>query len=105
MPIFYFQYQALPTLQSEAFEDSGGAYVNCWVKADSEMQAREIATKAIEANNWRIVSVEEECREVTEEDFSENEKSLEYYLQATIDGECYVYHQWPNESQEGDIVH
>jgi hypothetical protein len=105
VPIYYFQYQAVPALQSEALEDSGGAYINCWVKADSEMHAREIATQAIEATNWRIVSVEEECREVTEEDFSENAKGLEYYRQAIVDGECYVYHQWPNESQEGDIVH
>lgn len=105
MPIFYCQYQAVPTSQSEEFGDSGGAYVNCWVKADSAMQAREIAMQTIEATNWRVASVEEECREVTEEDFSENEAGLKYYRQATLDGECYVYHQWPKEPPEEDIVH
>jgi len=105
VPIFYIQYRATPNPESEAFGECGGAYANCWIKADSEIQAKTIATKTIEETNWKIVSVEEDCREVTEEYYSENPKGLEYYRQATLDGECYVYHQWPNEPQEQDAVH
>jgi hypothetical protein len=104
MAIFYVQYHAEPEPEAEAFRNSGGAYVNCWVKAASEAEARKIAIAAIRESNWKVFSVEDDCREVTEEYYSESEESLEYYRQAAVDGECYVYHQWPNEPQEEDVA-
>jgi hypothetical protein len=40
MPIFYIQYKAAPTPECEDFETAGGAFVNCWVKADSAREAQ-----------------------------------------------------------------
>jgi hypothetical protein len=105
MPIFFVQYHAEPTPESEAFEECGGAYVNCWVTAISEEEARKTATAAIQESKWKILSMEEACREVTEEHYSGDEESLEHYRQAALDGECYVYYQWPNEPQEEDVPH
>jgi hypothetical protein len=105
MPIFYIQYEAIPAPGSEDFETVGGAYVNCWVKVNSEREAREQTSTAITESGWRILAVEEQCREVTEGSYSETDEGLEHFRQAVVDGECYLFHQWPIEPQEGDDVH
>jgi hypothetical protein len=105
MPIFYIQYQAVPTPGSEEFETAGGAFVNCWVKVDSAHEAQDQASAALKEGGWTILAVEEECREVTELYYSENDEGLEHFRQAVVDGECYVFYQWPLEPQEGDDVH
>jgi hypothetical protein len=66
MTIYYIQYEAEPLPHSKEFATCGGAYVNCWVQADSATQAISAASSAIEGAGWRFLCVEEECREVTE---------------------------------------
>lgn len=117
MPIFFLQFEAHPMPESEAFEESGGAFVNCWLRADSGKDAERRASVAVRENGWHIISVEEECREVDasdyaddedddEEDQDENSDNREYYEQALTDGECYVFHQWPHEALgDSDGVH
>ncbi len=105
MPIYFIQYEARPTPNSQEFLKYGGGFVNCWVKASSPEKAREVATKAINENGWHILTIEEDCREVSEHSYLEEKEGLEYYEQATLDGECYVFHTWGNESQEENERH
>jgi hypothetical protein len=105
MPIFYMQYEATPLPESDDFEECGGAYINCWVRAESESEASTLASANIREQQWKIVSVEEECREVTAAYYSENEEGRDYYGQAVQDGECYVFNAWPVGVQDGDDVH
>jgi hypothetical protein len=105
MTIYYMLYEAEPLPKSEDFETCGGAYVNCWVRAESQREAEGKAFTAIEEAGWKILCVEEECCEVTESWYSEDEEGREHYEQAVADGECYVFHQWPLEPQEGVDVH
>ncbi len=105
MRIFYVQFEAVPLPESREFEQCGGAYVNCWLKADSEAHAANLASASVREAGWNVVAVEEECREVNEAYYSENEEGREHFEQANLDGECYVFHQWPIEDQEGRDVH
>lgn len=105
MPIFYIQYEAVPAPGSEDFETTGGAFVNCWVQVESIQEAQKLTAAAVMGRGWTIRAVEEECREVTELYYSENDEGVEHYRQAVADGECYVFHQWPAEPQEDDDVH
>jgi hypothetical protein len=105
MTIYYLQYEALPLPESEEFETCSGAYVNCWVDAASPEEAQRVTFAAIAEAGWRILSVEEECCEVSEDSYSDDENGREYYHRALSDVECYVFHQWPVEPQEGDDVH
>jgi hypothetical protein len=105
MAIFYIQYEAIPAPGSEHFETAGGAYVNCWVKVDSRREAQEQTSNAIAESGWRILGVEEQCREVTEDSYSDDDEGLDHYREAVVNAECYVFHQWPIEPQEGDDVH
>ena len=64
-----------------------------------------VTSDAIGEAGWRVLSVEEECCEVSEDWYSEDEEGREYYQQAISEGNCYVFYQWPVEPQEGDDVH
>jgi uncharacterized protein with PIN domain len=99
------QYEAAPEIGSTDFETTGGAFVNCWIKADSESEAQQVAGALISEIGWSIVAVKDECREVTERSYVDNEIGREHYTQALNDGQCYVFDQWPAEPQEGDDVH
>lgn len=105
MTIFYIQYEVAPAPGSENFDTAGGAFVNCWVQATSRREAHERASAAIEESGWTILGIEEQCRETAESEYSEDDDGLEHCRQAITDGECYVFHQWPVEPQEGDDVH
>jgi hypothetical protein len=105
MAIYYIQYEAIPLPESGEFEECGGAYVNCWVEADSEEDASQLASTRIRERGWQIISVEEECREISEEEATEDEENKQCYEQAVAQGECYAFYQWPAEAQEGDDVH
>ena len=105
MPIYFIQYEARPTPESDDFVKSGGGFVNCWVKSNSSDEAKKVAVKAINENSWQIVAVEEDCREVSEDSYSEEKEGLEHYEQATLDGECYVFHTWRNEPQQESERH
>jgi hypothetical protein len=105
VPIYFIQYEARPNPESEDFVKCGGGFINCWVKSNSPDEARKAATKTINENNWEIVAVEENCREVSENSYSEEDDGLEHYEQATLDGECYVFHTWRNEPQQNNERH
>ena len=104
MGIFFIQYESIPFSGSSDYEDTGGAYINCWVRAPSLDEAKDIALRDIEENKWKVVEVQEAYK-ITRDFYEESDESLECYQQAELDGECYVYHRWPNEAQEEDEVH
>ena len=105
MTIYYAMYEAAPGPDSPDFVTCGGAFVNCWVRAASKEEAEKATAAAINDNGWKILTVEEECCEVTSDWYAEDDEEWPWYQQAVAEGECYVYHQWPPEPQEGDHVH
>jgi hypothetical protein len=105
MSIFYTQYEAVPLPESEEFGECGGAYISCWLRAQSAPEASELASALFRDRGWKVVSIEEECREVTAAVYFEDEEGRGYYDQAVTEGECYVFHQWPADPQDGDDVH
>ena len=105
MTIFYIQYHAEPLSESKDFGSCGGAYVNCWIKAETQVKAMEAASSVLTSLHWRIVSTERECVVVDEHSYQETDEGFECYKQVVDDGECYVFNQWPCQPQEGDMVH
>lgn len=105
MTIFYTVYEAIPLPESEDFDACGGAYINCWVSARSEEEASKSAYAMIRERGWKVVSIQEGCREVTRALYEEDEESRGYYDQAVVDEECYVFHQWPVGAEDDDDIH
>jgi hypothetical protein len=105
MPIFHVQYEVVPAPDSPAFAEVGGAFVNCWVTADSLPSASTMAHDAIRDGGWTIIALVDECREVGEQSYDADDDALPYFRQAVEDGECFVYHQWPVDVHDGDSIH
>jgi hypothetical protein len=104
MEIFFLQYESVPSSKSEDFNDIGGAYINCWIKANSLAGAKKLAESNIKDNEWVIIKLEESYP-VNMDFYENNDEFLQYFLQAEIDDEVYVYHSWPNEPQDGENIH
>jgi hypothetical protein len=52
--IYYFLFEVAP---DEHFKESGGAFVNCWIRSDSKREAERIAKRAIRNDGWYIHSL------------------------------------------------
>jgi hypothetical protein len=103
MNIIYLRFEAVPTMNDIDFEESGGALINCWIKEENEESAKTKAMHIIKENGWKIILLEESY--LADDSMYNGRKSRKYYEQAKIDGEVYVYHTWPNVSQNDENIH
>jgi len=99
--IYFLGFRARPGVRLKESEELGGAYVNCWIKADSSDEAHSTAFEYLASEGWIVEGVEHECRLVTEP----NEEARERFEQAQIDGECYVFHNWPIGDHSEESLH
>lgn len=101
--MFFVQYEVRPLPHNEVYAEVGGAYANCFLLAESEAHAEELARRNFSENLWEIVSLEEPASLASRSDLAD--EWLEWYDEAEREGECYVFHEWPNEPQDEDAVH
>jgi hypothetical protein len=91
------QYLVIDAAQDPTYaheKDYGGASVGCWIKNQSKVNARMIAKGWIEENGWVVLSIEEQYP-VSAEDFAQNLEGREYFEQALIDEEVFVFYTFP----------
>ena len=98
MKLYFFTYLARPKAGSENSESYGGAYVNCWIDAESDARAAECASTAISRAGWAVESLEQ-YSVVTRKDYADDDEGLQHFDQALIDKEVYVFHTWPPDPQ------
>jgi hypothetical protein len=103
VPLFYAIYEGRPTPQAHDTAEVGGASIVCWVRAASKVEAADQARRAIEERLWVIVAVDEAWAEATES--AVPPESMQYFEQAMSDGECYVFHTWPNDAEDREATH
>ena len=87
-------WQRIP-MQYIALEASKGTdecEVGCWIKDQTKKNALRIVAADLEEIEWHIKEVFEQ-EETTIENYEENEEDLEFYRQALLDGEVYVFYQ------------
>jgi hypothetical protein len=92
MPMFFFNFHAAQC-DPPADPTCGGAYVNCWIQ-DSTIESAEItARRGIEEQGWTVTDYEETPRQTSRENW--DKEKLEYYDQALIDREVWLFHRYP----------
>ena len=99
MEIFYLQVHAHPEEWHPDFGSIRGAYVNCWIKASTEADARQIAYSQIRHEKWNIDEVVVPAAVAVKP----SNEVLERWLQANMDGECYVFHTYSGSESEADF--
>src|SRR6266404_9474024 len=91
--MFYLLIEALPK-QADS-EQIGGAFINCWIESGAPEEAEQIARKVIEAQGWKVLSFQD-VFQVDRSFYQENPEGREYFEQALIDNEVFVFHSYPN---------
>ncbi|RIJ42485.1 hypothetical protein [Pontibacter oryzae] len=97
--MFLLIYHGKPQSQTGDLEDIGGAYIKCWIESENFKQADIVARNEIEEMNWNVL-VLDEAYTITREDYLEDKNGLEYYEQALIDKQVYVFHTYPVKEKE-----
>lgn len=85
-----------------AQEESGGAYVNCWIGAADLGAAVCRALAEVEAAGWAPDAIRHGAV-VTREDYAgDDDDGLAYYEQALTDGVVCVFYTYPDGDGDGD---
>lgn len=94
MDVYYLMVEAVPCRDNPESGAFGGAYVNCWVKAASQTEARNIAREYIRREKWQPQRVEE-LRVVQREWYFDEPDSLACYDEACKNGLGAMFYTWP----------
>ena len=92
MFIYYLMVEAVPHHNNPESKKYGGAYINCWVKADTPTQALRKAKEYIYQQNWVFIKAEDTFT-VQREGYIEEPDSLQGYdnaLQYGLDAVFYT---------------
>ena len=94
MIIYYLMAEAIPRRGNPESREYSGAYINCWVKADTAAEAVRRAKEYIRSENWHFVRLED-IFTVERERYLEEPDSLEGFDNACQYGLGAVFYTWP----------
>lgn len=98
MKIYWVMLEVAPSDENEECE---GAFLNCWVKAESEQKAIEAAKEYAKDQDWEYIGLED-ISVVTREQYTEDEEdadSLEAYDEACREGISGIFYTWDDEDE------
>lgn len=103
MKIYYLLYEVSPSPHHDTFTHSGGAFINCWVRSNTQENAESIAKSFLHMEGWDNFRLEEHS--LPERDwYVDIPESLKQYDQAVEHGDAYITHSWPPGPQEDDSI-
>lgn len=92
--VWLLTYEVVPQPGNPAFRKAGGAFVNCWILADSQAAAADVAVHFLSDNHWLVVELTDVERVDTR-----NERyppaSVTLIEQARTDGAAFCFNAWP----------
>lgn len=109
MVIFYFMIEAAPNRNNPESKKFGGAYINCWVKAETQKDAFIRVKKYIDEENWMFIKTED-IFIAQRHLYIDKPDSLDCYDEACKNGISAIFHTWPidedyiSEYQENQFV-
>lgn len=98
LPMYLVEIHAVP-LDPTDVQEFGGAYVNCWIESPSLGEAVSRAMAEVEGAGWRPDEVRR-AHLTTRESYTGDDDGLEYYEQALIDQEVFVFYTYPIEDED-----
>ena len=73
-----------------------GAYIDCYIKDQTEKNALYAAKGWVADNGWEPITVDEQ-REISEADYEEGSEGRDYVRQALTDEEVFVYYVYERD--------
>ena len=97
--MYYLVFEATPR-PTAADPEIAGAFVSCFIDLADAQEAEREARALIEGQGW-FAGKPDEVRACSAADF-EGTALLEYFWQATVDGEVLIFHQYPDSEGADD---
>lgn len=94
MIIYYLMAEAVPHQNNPESKEYGGAYVNCWVKADTPTDALSKFKEYILEQRWSLIKIEDMFT-AQREKYLDVPDSLECYDNAVQYGLGAIFQTWP----------
>jgi hypothetical protein len=79
--------------------EAAGGVVNCWIERPTLDEAIRVARESLAAEGW-IVGEHDEAYEVDESTYPPGKDGREYFQQALIDKEVFVFYTFPEVDGE-----
>jgi hypothetical protein len=79
-----------------------GAYIDCYIKDQTEENALYVAKGWIAKNGWEVLDVEEQ-RQIEQDAYEEGTDGREYFQQALLDEEVFVYYCFEREDDNSAV--
>ena len=92
--VFYFMMEAFPGESNEEDRDCGGAFINCFVRAEDEETARRKARRYVEETNWTFLR-EEDAFIARRDLYADDPETLECFDEALKYGLSAAFYMWP----------
>ena len=99
MSIYYFLIEAKPMKNNPESEYLSGAYVNCWVKADTTKEAIKKAKEYIKWEKWKWLYAED-MYTVERERYLDEPDSLAAYDTACEYGAMGVFYTFSDDEED-----
>ncbi len=98
--MFYFMTEAKPCADNPECEECTGAYVNCFIQAETVTSAMQTMQALLASEGWEQVQILE-CAEADDrESYAEDEELLECYDEAEECGSSAVFYTWDQDEEE-----
>lgn len=98
MKLWYIMVEAVPAEDNEERLEFGGAYINCWVKAESPEAALDEAKAYVAEADWVFLQVMDMFL-ADRDAYLEIPESLECFDEACEDGISAVFYTWPPDEE------
>lgn len=93
-------YHVTPKPGTPEFNNSGGAYVDCWILYAWQDGAEYLAKYEVE-KEW-VITETLGTSWIEEKEIAKDDDDREYYEQALIDGGTFVYNLYPLHAEDED---
>jgi len=94
--MFFVLFRAAPRPGTRTAPDAAGAFVSCWIDRPTLEEAIDAGRTSTEKEGWTVREVEE-AYTVNSSTYPPGKHGHEYFEQAQIDKEVFVYHTYPND--------
>jgi hypothetical protein len=95
--MWYLQVSARPVPLSLQAAEFSGAFINCWIDAETEGAAIQLVRDVLKSDGWLVDSIRESYP-VTRE--TQSAKGMPYFNEAEQVGIATLAFTWPRESDE-----
>lgn len=97
--MYHFVFVVTPQPGTDLFEETSGAYANCWINSNNKREAQKYAEGVIGHHGYVVENLETGER-VSRDTYKDDPEALEHFEEASTEGSCFVYYEWPLDDAE-----